>query len=219
MGGNHTSGNVSDPEVPPDYLTLAQSRLSVEQRIELASKPLVQASEADSLSEDQHMHRFILQLVVRDAEVRVRQALAETLADNLDAPHDIVLALANDVDLVASPVLSLSDDLTPTDLIAIIENMGASQKMLEISGRKNVPADVCAALIELCDEANAERLLQNIGANIPESGVHRLVDRHRDKEEIQKSLIERSTLPATVIERVIALVTSELLSRLVERHQ
>ena len=50
----------------------------------------------------------IFRLMVRDAEVRVREALAANLKSNPRLPHDVAVALAKDVDSVALPVLSAS---------------------------------------------------------------------------------------------------------------
>ena len=58
--------------------------------------------------------------MIKDAEVRVREALAQNLKENPDLPHDVALSLAQDVDQVALPILQFSDVLTDDDLIEII---------------------------------------------------------------------------------------------------
>ena len=203
---------------PQAYLTAAQAGLSVEQRIALARKPWRAAVSEGAIDVDALAHKLVLQLLVRDAEVRVRQALAETLAENPAAPHDIIFALATDVDLVASPTLSLSEILTSDELIRIIEHFGSSLKMAAIANRKEVGSAVCLALIEKGDEDTAARLLQNSGAEISEAGIHLIIDRHGEQERIQIGLVDRKMLPATAIERVVAMISSELLNRLVKRH-
>ena len=45
----------------------------------------------------------IFRLMVRDAEVRVREALAQNLKRSRDVPHEVILALAKDADSVAEP--------------------------------------------------------------------------------------------------------------------
>ena len=170
---------------PQEYLTAAQAGLSVEQRVALARKPWREAATDGPIDVDVLAHKLILQLLVRDAEVRVRQALAETLAENPGAPRDIIFALATDVDLVASPALSLSEILTSDELIRIIDHFGSSLKMAAIANRREVASAVCHALIEKGDEDTADRLLQNPGAEISEAGMHLIIDRHGKRERIQ----------------------------------
>ena len=124
---------------PPEHGTNPLAGLSVDQRVALARKPWVGAVGGTPMDADAHAQRLILLAIIQDAEDRVRQALAETLAENQDAPHDIILALANDTDLVAVPALSLSQVLTPDDLVGIIDGLASSGKMLAIAGRKEVP--------------------------------------------------------------------------------
>ena len=51
----------------------------------------------------------IFRIMVKDAEVRVRQALADNLKENLDLPRDVARALANDVDSVSLPIIQFSE--------------------------------------------------------------------------------------------------------------
>ncbi|MEE8517412.1 MAG: hypothetical protein V3T02_12295, partial [Alphaproteobacteria bacterium] len=46
----------------------------------------------------------IFRLMVRDAEIQVRQALSDNLKKCPEVPHDIALELARDVDEVALPM-------------------------------------------------------------------------------------------------------------------
>ena len=50
----------------------------------------------------------IFRIMIKDAEVRVREALADTLKENPAIPHDVAMALASDVDEVALPVTGLA---------------------------------------------------------------------------------------------------------------
>ena len=129
------------------------------------------------------------------------------------------MRLAQDNDLVALPLLRLSEVLTPDDLISIIESRISSLKMDVIAGRREVPEKVSLALIDKGTESTAIRLLQNPGAKIPEPGMHKIVDRYGDGQDVQVALVDRKSLPGTVMERIVALVSSELLDRLVERHK
>lgn len=77
----------------------------------------------------------IFRLMVRDAEVRVREALSANLKSNPRLPHDVAIALAKDVDSVALPMLSASEVLTPDDLIQIVASQGTPTRLDAIAGR------------------------------------------------------------------------------------
>jgi len=206
------------PAIPASYFAAAREQLTVDQRIALARKDeFLQPSSALSEAERDVLRR-IIQVIAQDAEIRVRQALAETLAENPEAPHAIVVALATDDAVVADPILRLSEVLKPEDLVAIIESQKSLDKMAAIAARRGIPPTVCMAMIEHGDDKIAGVLLQNPGANISDAGLNRMVDRHGNAAVVQKGLINRDALPATVIEKVVSLASSDLLTRLIERH-
>jgi len=214
-----TSGTTSNVVIPAEYLTAAREKLSVEQRIALARNNQLFLEPGAGLADtEREVLRRILLIVAQDVEVRVRQALAETLADKSGAPHEVVLALANDDDLVAAPILRFSEVLKPEDLVAIIESQKRHAKMSAIAERRGVPPSVCMALINHGDDKIADRLLQNPGADISDIGLNAIVDRYGKSASVQKELINRDALPATVIEKVVSLASAEFITRLIDRH-
>jgi uncharacterized protein (DUF2336 family) len=204
--------------IPDDALAIAQSELHVEKRIRLARS--VGAQRPTDLSDwDSQILKRLLDAIVNDAETRVRRALAETLAENPEAPREIVLRLVRDVDVVAVPLLRISEVLSPTDLVTVIVKKASEPKMTAIAGRANVPDEVASALIEHGTSHTIETLLHNNGADISEHGLTRIVDLHGNEERIQGAILDRQSLPPSLIERLISLLSSELLSRMMERHK
>ena len=63
----------------------------------------------------------ILHKLIHDVEMEVRRDLSERLAENSEAPHDLVVMLANDEIEVARPILLKSGVLRDADLIEIIK--------------------------------------------------------------------------------------------------
>jgi uncharacterized protein (DUF2336 family) len=203
--------------IPDEFREGVREHLTVEQRIGLARK--VKLAPTTSLSHDeQRVLGEILNIVARDAELRVRQALAETLATSPHAPRDILQTLATDDDLVASPVLMLSEILTQEDLVKLIKSQISGQKMAAIAQRKRIPPAVCLALVENGDDKVATGLLRNPGADISESGFARIIERHSGNDAVQTGIVNREALPPKIIEKAIAFISGEILSRLVERH-
>jgi uncharacterized protein (DUF2336 family) len=219
MANSGPEAGTSKVVIPAEYLAATRDKLSVDQRIALARKPQF-LDAGDTLTDaERDVLRRILHIVAQDAEIRVRQALAETLADKTAAPHDVVLALARDDELVASSILRMSEVLTPDDIVAIIQSQKNHVKMAAIAERRGVPPAVCMALIEHGNDVIAGKLLQNPGAELSETGLNRIVDRYGKAKAIQSEIISRDALPATVIEKVVSLVSTELLTRLTERHK
>ena len=160
----------------------------------------------------------IFRLMLKDAEVRVRQALADNLKENGGVPHDVAVALANDVDQVALPMIAFSEVLTDADLIAIVNSQnGARQEA--VAGRKTVSESVSDALVSAGDEAVVTRLVSNQGAVISERSLQRVVDAFGDREGVQVAMVNRAVLPVTVAERLVTLVSDSLRDQLVERHE
>jgi uncharacterized protein (DUF2336 family) len=84
--------------------------------------------DSGSLSNDEReLAEEIFRLMVKDAEVRVREALAINLKESLTLPHDVAMTLAADVDSVALPVLEFSEVLTAEDLVEIVRTQGPSK--------------------------------------------------------------------------------------------
>jgi uncharacterized protein (DUF2336 family) len=163
-------------------------------------------------------HEIFL-LMVRDAEVRVREALSANLKDNPQLPHDVALALAKDVESVSLPVLSASEVLTTADLIQIVNAQDSIAKMEAIAGRKSVVEPLSATLVERGTDRVVARLMRNAGATVSEATLHRAVDRFSESEIVLEPLVQRAVLPVTVSERLVTRVADHLRTYLLSKHQ
>lgn len=187
---------------------------SAEARTEIADKiagqhPLLSQSQR-KLAED------IFRLMVKDAEVRVRQALSHQLKENPLVPHDLALALARDVDAVALPMLKFSEVLTDEDLVEIVHSQNP-EKQVAVAGRAHVSAHLADALVETHNEAVVATLVSNEGAELSEATLQRVVDEFGDSELVSKPLVARGGLPVTVAEQLMARVSENLRQALMDR--
>lgn len=160
----------------------------------------------------------IFRLMVKDAEVRVRQALTENLKQNGNVPHDVAVALANDIDQVALPMIEFSQVLNDDDLIAIIGSQDPA-KQEAVAGRATVSEALSDALVSSGNEAAVTRLVANEGAVISESTFQKVVDDFGDRAGVQSAMVNRASLPVTVAERLVTLVSENLRDELVKRHE
>jgi len=90
---------------------------NVENRAAAAAKVATTFGDAQLTEGERKIAEDIFRVMLKDASVRVRHALAESLKENPDVPHDVATSLAKDVDEVALPVVEFSSVLTDQDLI------------------------------------------------------------------------------------------------------
>lgn len=172
-----------------------------------------------SLSEtERNLAEDIFRLMLKDAEVRVRRALSENLKENGGVPHDVAVALANDIDQVALPMVEFSQVLSDDDLMAIVASQSAA-KQQAIAGRETVSEAVADALVGTGNETAVSRLVANEGAVISERTFLKVVDDYGDSEGVQSAMVNRSSLPVTVAERLVTLVSDSLRDQLLQRHE
>jgi len=187
---------------------------TAEARAEIAEKI---AGQHAQLSETQRrLAEDIFRLMVKDAEVRVRQALSRQLKENHLVPHDLALSLARDVDAVALPMLQFSEVLTDEDLVEIVKSQSA-EKQVAVARRAHVSAQVADALVETHNESAVATLVSNKGAELSEATLQRVVDEYAASDAVGKPLLERGGLPVTVAERLMARVSENLRLALTER--
>ncbi|MGE5546209.1 MAG: DUF2336 domain-containing protein [Solirubrobacterales bacterium] len=184
-----------------------------EVRAEIAGKI---AGQHPSLSEAQRkLAEDIFRLMMRDAEVRVREALAHQLKENPLVPHDVAVSLARDVESVSLPILRFSEVLTDEDLIEIVRSQ-SPDKQIAVASRAHVSPNVADALVDSRNETVVATLVSNKGAEISESTLGRVVDSFGGSETVGKGLLERA-LPVTVAERLMAVVSESLRDQLMTR--
>ena len=168
-------------------------------------------AEQRSIAED------IVRALSRDAAVRVRQALSEQLKESKTLPHDIAVALANDVDAVSLPILAHSVVLSDEDLVEIIRCSGVS-KQAAIAAREHVSATVADAIVEADQPAAIACLVGNDGAELAEHTLQQVLERHGDNDDIKAPMAQRAQLPVTVIERLVVAASASLREVLANRN-
>ena len=161
----------------------------------------------------------IFRAMVKDAEVSVRAALSESLKASPDVPKEIALSLAQDLDIsVAAPILEFSSVLSDEDLIDIVAEHPASHQEV-IARRTTISEAVSDSLIEHGDENVIATLVKNNGAHISVNAYGRILDTYGNNQQIQRNMVGRQSLPVTIAERLVTLVSEELRERLVTKHE
>jgi uncharacterized protein (DUF2336 family) len=160
----------------------------------------------------------IIKIMAKDVEATVRKALSQSLRSAMRLPHDVAIKLANDVEAIALPILTYSPILTDQDLVEIVKR-GSSMKQEAIAGRPNVSETVSEALIEGASEKAVATLMSNATARISDSSLTKAVDRFPESEAVKENMVKRASLPVTVTERLVTLVSEQLKDYLVSHHE
>lgn len=187
-------------------------------RAEVAAKVARQFSDVELAPRERELAHEILGYLVHDVAVNVREALSRCLNDNPEAPRNIVLQLARDIDQVAIPVLERSPVLTDEDLVGLVY-YGSSDKQHAIAGRPEVRAPVSEALALKGDRRAVLTLISNSGAVINEAAATMLVQRYADDADVAAPLVQRGDMPALLVERLIAMVSEQMREYLVATHE
>lgn len=194
-----------------------QSNPSDEVRAKIAQKVATEVA-AEALSEDEvTIAHAILRMMVKDAAERVRKSLSDCLNNSNHVPHDVAVALAEDIDVIALPMLENSPVFTDEDLVAIIES-GAASKQVAIAGRENVTDIVAGALVATDNSDAVGVLAANDSAQMSEHTLSQIIEKHSGADSVVDALAQREDLPIEIAERLTAHVSNELQKVLVGRY-
>lgn len=156
----------------------------------------------------------ILRQIIHDVEMSVRRQLADRLAHLPKAPHDLVIALANDEIEVAHPILIDSDILHDADLVEIIQHR-TMQHQLAIAMRKNLNESVTEALVETGNSDVIKTMLENPNARISKTTMEYLVEQAKRMDTYQNPLLRRPDLEPELAKRMYWWVSAALREHIV----
>lgn len=198
-------------------LRLLMKGESEDDRASAAHKVCRKIDRAALSDEERQAAQDILRMVARDAAETVRRALSVTLRNSQVLPRDVALKLARDVDSVALPVLSASPVFSDDDLIEILRESGET-KQVAVAARPMVPEPVAGVIAEIGARPAVEAAIANDNCCFAEAALQRLLDRFEDERPMAEKLAHRRTLPITVTERLVSLVSDQVREHLVNHH-
>lgn len=173
------------------------------------------ANETDKL---RRMTYQALEKLARDQAIQVRQVIAETLKEFVQAPQPIITQLARDTEtVVCGPILQYSPVLTELDLLEIIETNNASGALSFVSQRRNLSERLSDAIAASTDTDAISHLLGNRSAQIREETLDQLIDRAPDVEAWHEPLVQRPTLGPSAAGKLARFVAQNLISVLERR--
>lgn len=161
----------------------------------------------------------IFRLLLKDTETKIRVIMAETLKSNMQVPHDVIWALANDREEVAVPVLQHSHVLSEDDLITIVRATREHPKLKAIARRDSISRQLSHALIEKRNHEVTRELLSNRNASIADSSMDLVLEEFASEHSILEELVLRGGLPYEFAERLFATVSDALKKQLTRRYR
>lgn len=139
--------------------------------------------------------------MVNKVESMVRQHLSETISSVGNAPHDLIVSLANDEVEIALPVLQSSEVLKDEDLVEIVEKHG-QEHLNAIARRDTVGESVTDVLVKKGDDTVIGTLAENNGAQFSRGGMETIVERAKDNDDLELSLAKRKDVPADLAQEM-----------------
>lgn len=152
---------------------------------------------------------LILTQFLDDPSPLVRRAMAESFASAREAPHHIVLALADDQSDISSIVLSRSPILSDSELIDCAA-IGDAIAQSAIALRPVLSVAVAAAIAEVGAREALISLAVNPSVELPAFSMHRMIERFGFDGEMREALLTRRNLPATLRADLVAATAAAL---------
>lgn len=192
-----------------DVQRLSAAKADAGIRAETVSKVAHGFKTGNLTSAERRLAEDIFRSMAEDVEARVRKAMAESLRDSDEVPHDLGVRLANDVSEVAVPFIEMTSVLTDEDLLQIIQTHG-QEYQVAVAKRPHVSERVSDALVDTKNETVVATLVNNAGAQISEKTMSRVLDDFGHIRPIATSMAGRNALPLTIAERLVTLVSEKM---------
>ena len=156
--------------------------------------------------------------MINQVETMVRQHLSETISNVSNAPHDLILSLANDEIEVAVPVLQNSEVLRDDDLVEIVEKH-SQEHLNAIAQRATVGETVTDVLVKKGDDTILGTLAGNNGAQFSRNGMETIVERAKDKDDLNLTLVTRKDVHADLAQDIFWRVSDAMREKILDANE
>lgn len=176
-------------------------------------------TQASLLSDrERALMREILQRLTGDVEMAIRIALAEKLADDEDAPLDLILLLCDDRIEVARPLILRSRKLSDENLVQLIADADEARQAT-CAARPDIGEPVTDVLAKSNAEPVLVALVRNVTARIAQHTFETLVEKSRNILALHEPLAQRHDLPHTLASRMCEWVSDALKTYIVHNYK
>lgn len=186
--------------------------------IYMAVASLFRMQGAELSERERALMRDILKRLTLDVEMAIRISLAEKLADDADAPLDLILLLADDAIEVARPIILRSRRLSDDDILEFLAHADAARQTV-CAARPHIGEPVTEKLAASDVESVLVALVRNATARIGEQTFETLVEKSRQIAAIQEPLAHRPDLPSPLATRLCSWASEAIKTYLVASRQ
>ncbi|HTO39426.1 MAG TPA: DUF2336 domain-containing protein [Rhizomicrobium sp.] len=186
------------------------------EEIFLAVTSLYRVQGTHLTARERDLMRDILERLTDNVEMTIRIALAERLADDITAPHDLILLLADDRIEVARPLILRSALLSDADMLNLVAEASVAHHEA-VAQRPYIGERVCDVLSKSDSETVLLALVKNATAHIGAHAYEALVEKSRRFATLQGPLVYREDLPPLLATRMAEWV-SDVLRNHITRH-
>jgi uncharacterized protein (DUF2336 family) len=192
---------------------------SIEGREQLTARIAQLSLEREHLLSDQERDLIfdILDKLIHEFELPIRERLADRLSRNPAAPRALIVALANDEFSVAQPVLLRSTLLSDEELICIIHHR-SRQHQIAIARRRDISEAVTDELAGTQDSDVITALLENQSARISKATLAYLTEQAQHIDSYQEPLVRRQDLTNDLAMRLYWVVAANLRAEILESY-
>jgi len=161
--------------------------------------------------------RDILARLTRDVEMAIRISLAERLADDTNAPNDLIVLLADDTIEVARPIILHSPLLTDDDMLRLIAESDVSHQEA-VAARPHIGETITAALAQCETETVLVTLVRNTTAKFSGATYETLVEKSHHLVSLQEPITQRKDLPPVLAAKMCSWVSEALKTYIVRNY-
>lgn len=170
---------------------------------------------SDHFNED-HIRLFddVLGRLIEEIESRAKAELSQRLAPIANAPIEVLRRLAKDDDIaIAAPVLTRSPRLEEKDLVDIARTKGQAH-LFALSEREQLMPAVTDVLVQRGDRDVVQKVADNPGAKLSETGYSSLVKRAGNDSDLAEAVAQRADIPDHLFRELLMRATAVVQRRL-----
>jgi hypothetical protein len=173
--------------------------------------------ERDITPKEEHLVTEILVTLIREAELKLKAALADRISVIDGAPNQLSLELANDEINVARPILENSTSLSDDDLVYLI-NTKDSEHWQSIARRRTLDESIINKLADTNDNLTHNSLLKNFNIRLTHYTGKKIAELAKSTPFLAEGLLGRDELSKSIIIDIYQHVGEALQSQIEEKY-
>ena len=154
--------------------------------------------------------------LVEDAILRVRAALAASVAETRFLPKDIARLIAHDVDEISCPFLSVTDVFSDEEWCELVSTVSHAARCT-IAARPCISQEIAMAIANHCDGDAAAVLAGNTSAPMTPPVGRPLIETHGTRADVVEALCGREDLHPDIVAMLVGKVSAAAHDKLIRK--